>query len=257
MGKFYFTCSFDDGDISDLRLAELMRNYDIEGTFYIPQSCDQVNKSLSESEIRSLSSSVEIGGHTMSHQILTYTTPDKARYEIQTCKKWLEDVIGKPVNSFCPPTGRFNKQHIAFQKEAGFTAMRTVEMLAYKVRKIKNTDGFVELPTTSQLYHHTKHAYVNKCLKRFNFTSYPVFNKLYNQSWTVMSTHYIGHIRGLCKRNDAAYYFHLWGHSWEIDKYSLWDSLELFFRNLNETEGIIFCNNSELAEIVTANGKDQ
>jgi len=24
--------------------------------------------------------------------------------------------------------------------------------------------------------------------------------------------------------------FHIWGHSWEIEKYKMWDELELFFK---------------------------
>ena len=115
MGNIYFTCSFDDGHITDMRLAELLGKYNLKGTFYMQKACNIFSSSLTESQIRELSGSIEVGGHTMSHQVLTHISYDKAQLEISNCKKWLEDVTGKAVSSFCPPVGRFNRHHITVQ----------------------------------------------------------------------------------------------------------------------------------------------
>lgn len=250
MQRIYFTCSFDDGDVADLRLAELLKKYDLKGTFYVPQECCLVNKSLSEWEIKELATLVEIGGHTISHQVLTETNLQKAKAEIKNCKNWLENTIGKQIHAFCPPTGRFTREHISFQKEAGFTSMRTVEMLSFSIQKIKVDAEFVVLPTTCQVYNHKKTAYLKNCVKRMNFSQYPVISRLYNNNWQAMSQSYISYLNKLSVAEDVEYYFHLWGHSWEIEKYSLWNSLESFFMSLKEIDGIIACDNSELAEIV-------
>jgi peptidoglycan/xylan/chitin deacetylase (PgdA/CDA1 family) len=250
LGKIYFTCSFDDGDVADLRLADLLNKYKLKGTLYIPQTCSLVSESLNEQQIKSLSGVVEIGGHTISHQVLTDATPQQARDEIVNCKKWLENVTGKSIHSFCPPTGRFNRGHVLAQQQAGFTTMRTVEMLAYSLKGIKETDGIVVLPTTSQVYNHKKIAYQRNRFKRFKFGYDPVFKKLFNADWEIMSNNYITYLHEASKSGNEAYYFHLWGHSWEIEKYALWKSLERIFQKLSEIEELITCDNNELAAIV-------
>jgi peptidoglycan-N-acetylglucosamine deacetylase len=201
LGKFYFTCSFDDGDVADFRVAELLLKYNLKGTFYIPQTCHLVSESLSDQHIRQLSNLVEIGGHTMSHQVLTNITYEKCRSEIFNCKTWLENTTGKPVYTFCPPTGRFNKRHISFQKEAGFTSMRTVEMLRYSLRTNKANE-FVILPTTIQIYNHSPLSYLKNSLKRFKLDSGLELFKRYNSDWQVMGKNFIAHVNeGLLNKN--------------------------------------------------------
>lgn len=253
MRKIYFTCSFDDGDVADLRLAELLLKYNLKGTFYIPKTCNLVSKSLSEPQIHHLSNVVEVGGHTMSHRVLTHITYEKCRSEIFNCKAWLEDTTGKPVHTFCPPTGRFNNRHISLQKEAGFTSMRTVEMLRYSL-KINEAKEFIVLPTTIQVYNHAQSSYLKNSLKRFQINSCIEVFKRYHSEWQVMGAKFIDQINQGLGNKGTDYYFHLWGHSWEIEKYSLWHSLEIFFKNINAMPNMIFCTNSELAEIIRLHG---
>jgi hypothetical protein len=40
--------------------------------------------------------------------------------------------------------------------------------------------------------------------------------------------------------------FHLWGHSWEIEKYGLWEKLERFFAHVKEQSETIAVTNSDL-----------
>ena len=249
MGNIYFTCSFDDGHITDMRLAELLAKYNLKGTFYIPQACNLFSNSLSESQIRELSGSIEVGGHTMSHQVLTHISNEKAETEISNCKRWLEDVTGKPVLSFCPPVGRFNRHHIAAQQKAGFTAMRTVEMLSHSFQGIKKIDDFVILPTTCQVFNHSGMAYVRNNVKRMQFVKFPSLWRFFNADWEMMSRNYINHLCEASRRQNKPVYFHLWGHSWEIAARSLWNSLERFFNHISEIPEITPITNAELANI--------
>ena len=72
---------------------------------------------------------VEIGGHTVSHPILTRLDDDAARTEIETGKKELEAITGRPVRLFAYPNGKVGKdyddRHVRMAREAGFTAAFT------------------------------------------------------------------------------------------------------------------------------------
>jgi peptidoglycan/xylan/chitin deacetylase (PgdA/CDA1 family) len=250
VGKIYLTCSFDDGHVADLRLAELLAKFNVRATLYIPRSCDMFSDSLTEKEIRTLAELIEIGGHTMNHPILTRISYKQARSEIFDCKAWLEDVTGKAVYTFCPPTGRFNKEHIALQREAGFTSMRTVEMLSHSLHTIRKIRDFVILPTTCQVYNHSNVSYLKNNMKRMKFVNCLSVWKLFDSNWEAMSRNYINYLYAISRTQKEDYYFHLWGHSWEISRYSLWNSLERFLNSLHEIPGIVFLNNSRLAELV-------
>lgn len=250
MSKLYFTCSFDDGDIADIRLAELLMKYNIKGTFYIPQRCSLVNQSLSDTQIQHISKTFEIGGHTMSHQILTRTSAKKASKEISSCKKWLQDVTGKDITSFCPPTGRYNNSHIEIQKECGFKMQRTVEMLSYSFNAAENIDGFISLPATIQVYNHNYRAYLKNLVKRFKFSYYPELKKNYALKWEQMSRNYLQSLFQTSNTGENDLYFHLWGHSWEIDNNLQWDNLDSFLNFISSLENIQFCTNSELSDII-------
>lgn len=253
MRKLYFTCSFDDGDIADLRLAELLIKYNVKGTFYIPQTCNLVSKSLSEFQIQKLSEKFEIGGHTMTHQILTNISIKKAKDEIGNCKKWLQDVTGKEIKSFCPPTGRYKRDHIEIQRDCGFKTQRTVEMLSYSFKASENIQNFISLPTTIQIFNHNSVSYLKNLLKRFNFTHFYAFEKNYSSQWEQMSQNYFNYINSEESRENL--FFHLWGHSWEIEKYSQWNKLEDFLKFISSFQDIRFCSNSELSEVILSTSK--
>ena len=43
-------------------------------------------------------------------------------------------------------------------------------------------------------------------------------------------------------------YFHLWGHSWEIEEQNLWDDLEKFFVEISKRKNIFYLTNYEVVE---------
>jgi peptidoglycan/xylan/chitin deacetylase (PgdA/CDA1 family) len=210
---------------------------------------------MTANQIKDLSGSFEIGGHTLSHQILTDIPDTKAGEEINNCKKWLEDITAKEIQSFCPPTGKFNKEHVLFQRKAGFRLLRTVEMLAISLQAIRQTNGIVILPTTTQVYDHSRISYLKNLTKRLNFDRIPTLIRMFDRRWQTMSRNYLTVLHEAAGASDKDYYFHLWGHSWEIEKHSLWNSAEQFFKGAAELDGVKFCTNSELGEIVRNNGK--
>lgn len=75
---------------------------------------------------------IEIGGHTISHPILTSLEDDSSRLEIEGGKKELEAIIGKPVRLFAYPNGKvgkdFDERHTRMAREAGFSAAFTTSV---------------------------------------------------------------------------------------------------------------------------------
>jgi hypothetical protein len=87
-------------------------------------------------------------------------------------------------------------------------------------------------------------------MKRMKFVNCLSVWKLFDSNWEAMSRNYINYLYAISRTQKEDYYFHLWGHSWEISRYSLWNSLERFLNSLHEIPGIVFLNNSRLAELV-------
>jgi peptidoglycan/xylan/chitin deacetylase (PgdA/CDA1 family) len=82
---------------------------------------------LTDGQVRELrGAGIEIGAHTLTHPILTRTDDDRAREEIRRSKLELEDIVGERITTFAYPNGRpavdYSAQHVAFAREAGFTA---------------------------------------------------------------------------------------------------------------------------------------
>ncbi|MCX6750242.1 MAG: polysaccharide deacetylase family protein, partial [Candidatus Pacearchaeota archaeon] len=106
------TTSWDDGHKLDLRLAKLLKKYNIKGTFYISPRNREFKKEdlLTDKEIIELSKDFEIGAHTMTHPRLTKVSEEEAFKEILESKRYLEKLTGKEIKSFCYPGGDYNKK---------------------------------------------------------------------------------------------------------------------------------------------------
>jgi peptidoglycan/xylan/chitin deacetylase (PgdA/CDA1 family) len=85
---------------------------------------------LTADMIRTLSNNrVDIGGHTVTHPILTRIDDASARREIADNKQLLETIVGKPVTMFAYPNGKrgtdFDQRHVQMVREAGYHAAFT------------------------------------------------------------------------------------------------------------------------------------
>src|SRR5215831_13651803 len=92
------TTSWDDDDRSGLKLAEVLNSKGIPGTFYVPTGRLGDKAALAPGDLRLLASAgFEIGGHTVSHAILTELGPTELTSEITRCKHKLENILGRSV----------------------------------------------------------------------------------------------------------------------------------------------------------------
>lgn len=226
------TTSWDDGHQDDVRLAELLRAYDLPATFYISPFDREftARELLNKRQVRSLSKDFEIGAHTLTHPHLTKISPAEAKREITGSKTYLEDYLGKKVLSFCYPAGYYNEEIIPMVQQAGFRIARTTHRYALRIGNNPFT-----VPTTFHAYNHLSDLHHLMMLSRGNL------RRLY---------HYISWEYAAMDLFDTALetgsVFHIWGHSWEIDYYHAWDKLERLFRHISRHPQVSYRTNGEL-----------
>ncbi len=233
--KAYVTTSWDDGHKLDIKLAKLLKKYNILGTFYISPKSHEITKDnrLSENEIVELSKNFEIGAHTFTHRHLTSITFDEVKKEIESSKKWLEDVVQKNITSFCYPAGKYKKIHKKIIRELGFNLARTVKRFVF----VKSADRY-ELATSVHTYDHFLDIWNLLKFVKFNpITFLKVYRKWDKQA--IMMFDRVKMTGGV---------FHLWGHSWEIEKHKDWERLEKVLEHISNHKGVGYINNSELYE---------
>ena len=217
------TTSWDDGHPLDLRVAELLSKYGLKGTFYVPRSGQR--NVMNESQIRELSRSFEIGGHTMDHRAIDRCSDPDSFCQLSGSRDWIEQVTGKSCRVFCFPGGRFRKRQLKLVRGAGFEAVRTVELLS--TAHPRCIDGLYVIPTTIQAFPHGPSAYAKNALKRFSITAVVRLNNaLLSRDWVELARQLF--LRAM----ELGGVFHLWGHSWEIEEQAQWKNLETLLKNI-------------------------
>jgi len=235
------TTSWDDSDLADLRIAELLEARGINGTFYIPFTrpdgpC-QERPALTNANVRSLSQSFEIGAHSMTHRPLRGISVKELNQEVVPCKGMLEDMVGKRVQMFCYPCGRFDANVIRALQGAGYSGARTVRMLATRL----DFDAF-EMPTTVQSFAHVHSDYLRNMLRARKLQGLQLYlaklNKLVN--WVELSKALFDDVI------EHGGIWHMYGHSWEVDYLGLWEDLKQVLDYVSRREGVLYLNNAEL-----------
>jgi peptidoglycan-N-acetylglucosamine deacetylase len=215
------TTSWDDGHPLDFRLAELLNKYKLKGTFYIPKS-NAEHSVMSEEAIQELAQQFEIGGHTLTHARLGSLSKQRVDEEVKGCYHWLTRLLGTSPVSFCFPGGVYNAAVIESVKMAGFKVLRTTELLSI------NPSLGALMPTTLQVYEHTKFTYLKHLVKRKKIINLLVWlNSFASSKLPFMVDHYLNKI------NKEGGCLHIWGHSWEIEENNLWKKLEQVFKQVS------------------------
>jgi len=135
----YYQC-VDELDLSEVQRTAYITG-EIKKTFYWCDPTEQENflrdhfknlpvqnrvKYLHPQQIKFLSDNgFEIGSHSMTHSLFTaeYMNENRISFELKHSKYFLESITGKPINSFCFPSGYYNSVAITKAKEAGYTSV--------------------------------------------------------------------------------------------------------------------------------------
>jgi hypothetical protein len=227
------TTSWDDGHPSDLRVAALLEKHGLSGTFYVPCTNSEGRPVMRAAEIAELGRQFEIGGHTRDHVILTDLAPRLAADQILTNKQWLEDLLGQEICGFAYVRGLHNGNVRNMVDGVGYRYARTGKTLM-------GTPGSdrLRIQTTTQFFPHSSSVRIRNFVRR----------GLTRQRVAVLAALLSeGGLATRCARAAEACrhlggYFHLWGHSWELDERDLWGELDCLFRRLRELDARFVTN---------------
>lgn len=197
--------SFDDAAIQDLKVANLVTKFGIDTIFYWPvnpQYCNEPNgrTSLSLEQMDMLAKDFEIGSHTINHPLLTRIPLTEARVEIINSRTMLQERFGQDINSFCYPRGYSNPDIQEAVVEAGYSSARSTIV------------GYL---------HETENPY-------FQQTAVHVAGERKEYAGLDWFDYGMKLLEIARKVPDSV--FHIWGHSWEIDKKQQWEKFEKFLK---------------------------
>ncbi|MBA3915080.1 MAG: polysaccharide deacetylase family protein [Acidobacteriales bacterium] len=236
------TTSWDDGDLRDLRLADLLAARGMKGTFYCPVEPFSSDPALSKADMRAMvAGGFEIGGHGVAHEIMSELPANKIDGIVTGCKAYLEDVLGQRITSFCYPRGRFTASAVEAVRRAGYQGARTVRLLA--------TDSHPDLfrmPTSVQVYPHTRVEYLRNIARAGSvqrLLDYSFGLKL-EQDWIAIGKQLFERVLA-----DGGIW-HLWGHSWEIDALGLWGPLAEMLDYVAGRDQVLYLTNGELGYLL-------
>ncbi len=240
------TTSWDDGYALDLRVAELLDQNGLKGTFYVCPKPQYGQTMLTKQEIKALAQDHEIGAHTLTHPKLTEVDDTAVLTELKGGKAWVEDVTGKPCTAFCYPKGAQNARVQRLTKDAGYTCARTCESLRFEA-----TDLYT-LPVSLQIFPFPWRKSFSAPWKildplgplrvqsgRLRQIGVPLSKMT---SWRAMAEAVLEH----AVRMNAPF-FHFYGHSREVDAFGMWEELRSYTKLLGSIAGATHVTNSQLA----------
>lgn len=116
--------TFDDGCETDwIAAAPILNQAGFHATFYITTGFLNKRGYMSHSQLRELSASFEIGCHSMTHAYLNDLDPSLLQVEIVDARSRLEDIIGKKVEHFSCPGGRYDEKALAIASQSGYRSV--------------------------------------------------------------------------------------------------------------------------------------
>jgi hypothetical protein len=233
------TTSWDDGAIEDFKLAEILNKYNLQATFYIPKKNNE-RQVISSGQIRELASTFEIGGHTLNHVFLTTVSSVIQWQEIEGCFNWLNEIINLPPKSFCAPKGLYSDNILQMVKKAGFTHLRTTHLL--NLKGLSPNSILPLMHTTVQMYQHSKYTYFKHLIKRRKFSTLISWLSMHSENELLRLTE--KKLESI--RINQTGCFHLWGHSWEIEEYQLWNKLEAVCKLLSNQQDFVYMKNNQI-----------
>ncbi len=105
----------DDGNLSDLLLAEIVTKYGFRPVFFWPNYTE-----LSQEQMRYLASLGEVCGHTVSHASLAQLSWEGQHAELAPNKAWIEEQLGHPIRCFGYPFGAYNGMTTDVVRHVGY-----------------------------------------------------------------------------------------------------------------------------------------
>lgn len=213
--------SWDDGAMEDLKLFELHEKYQIPGMFFVPTRNKEGRKTLSSDIMRSVESEyISFGGHTVNHTYLTQIPFEMVEDEIKGNKDYLENALGHRITDFCLPGGKYTDEILKVVYKY-YDTIRTADTMNFKY-----TDGPLK-PS----FHFYSRGLKSLMGNAYRHGSYGELVYLVTHPWKKYFNLMNDIIDWELKKDDSVVM--IWGHSWELEIYQLWDALEMLMKKIN------------------------
>lgn len=215
------TFSYDDNQIFDRRLIEILNQYGLCGTFHVNAGRvgfkNEADAFITWEELPELYKGHEVSCHGLNHPYFTRLPKGKMLYEISEDKRQLESAVHYVVRGMSYPFGEYSGEVIQVMEAAGMEYSRTVE----------STGSFIwpgEFMKWHPTCHHNAAFQNNKLLDRFINASPYSYLPL----------------------------FYIWGHSFEFDRENTWGEMEELCRQLSGHEDIWYASNIQIKDYICA-----
>lgn len=215
----------------------MLKKYNLQGTFYIPRQ-NMERPVMNPVQVQELSKHFEVGGHTLNHTKLYSEDPQRMEKEIYGSFQWLKSLLGNDPVCFCFPGGVCSSSASATVFRCGFKVARSTELFCTSMPASKKP-----LSTTLQVYEHTRCEYVRHLIKR---NRWPHLIKWLCMHSRITLAHLAEQYLAEAGRHNGC--FHLWGHSWEIEEFGLWQKLEDIFKILADRNDFTSIQNRQLVQ---------
>jgi peptidoglycan/xylan/chitin deacetylase (PgdA/CDA1 family) len=120
------TTSWDDNEAATLEILEVLNSTNLKGTFYIDPGNTR-GQGLTDSQLKSMAATNEVGSHTWSHIDLKECDAETAREELTHSKHYIERVTGHTVLGIAYPWGKYSPAVETMVRECGYMFARTVD----------------------------------------------------------------------------------------------------------------------------------
>lgn len=234
-----FTTSWDDGCALDMRVADILTDAGCTGTFYVCPS-QQQEPLLSDRDLRDLAAHHEIGAHSLTHPHLPSLPPPDARQEIAGSKQWIEERTGKTCAMFCYPFGEHTDVIRSLVHAAGFHGARTTSDFSF------HTEDPYALGTSLHLYPYPLRPVWNRCCLTPFLHAWPNLTRLGIPMHVRCCWQSMARAVFFRAQKNREPWFHLWGHSWELERYHLWNELTAFLAFVRTFPNVHHVPNSSL-----------
>ena len=218
------TFSYDDGVTQDERLITLFNRYHVKATFnlnyallgekgtLIRNNRSVRHDKIKAKDVKNMYFGHEVASHTLHHPFLPNLSKDSIINEVERDRKCLSDIVEYEVCGFAYPGGGINYDS------------RVAQIIQ------ENTN--------------IKYARTTQCSDSFYLPNdmYKIYPTVYHLDFDKMMD--LGR-RFVEEQTDEKRLFYIWGHSYELDAWDMWDKFEEFLKLVSEREDIDYLTNKE------------
>lgn len=232
MAKKFLTLSFDDGTIYDRRLIEIFNKYGIKCTFNLNVGLfgesnmlewDQyriMHTKVHVTEVTRLYEGHEIAGHGMKHPDLRHCSRKDIIHQVEHERQALSALCEYEVRGFAYPGGMLYNQE-------------TIEILKHDtgVEYARNTEETLDFAFPDNWYEWKP--------------------TIFHGSPLLMETAE----RFLAAEPEQDMLFYVWGHSYELEAWKSWDTMEAFCKMMGGRSDITYATNIQVKDYICGDVK--